>query len=220
MMGFMKSETKLFAAIILGTIVLVVGGIFLLSRSATPTTVDTTLLERSDSHKLASSSAKVTLVEFSDYQCPACGAFYPYVKQLTTDYKDKLAFVYRNFPLTAIHQNAELAAQAAEAAGLQGKYWEMHDMLFTKQQDWGESDKAAEMFSEYAKTLGLDEQQFTKDLNSDTVKNIVAADVADGNSLGINQTPTFYLDGTKLTNFSSYQDFMNQVKEELQKVDG
>ncbi len=157
----------------------------------------------------------MTLVEFSDFQCPACGVYYPIVTQVVKDFKDNLTFVYRNFPLTDLHPNAQLAAQAAEAAGIQGKYWEMHDLLFTKQSDWSASSTARDIFTQYAQTLGINMDQFKKDIDSDTVKNKIAEDVGDGNALGITGTPTFFLNGVKLDNPASLADFEVLIKKEI-----
>lgn len=214
----MKSETKLFLGIIIGTIVIVGIGIAFLSKPASRTKVDSSLLIREDSNKISTPSASVTLVEFSDFQCPACGAYYPVVTQAVKDFKDSLTFVYRNFPLTDLHPNAMLAAQAAEAAGLQGKYWEMHDLLFTKQSDWSANGSVRDIFAGYAATLGLNVDQFKKDIDSDTVKNRIARDMADGQALGITGTPTFYLNGVKLDNPATLADFEALIKAEIEKV--
>ena len=213
----MKSETKLFVGIIVGTLAIVGIGIALLSKPAAVTKVDSSLLIRADSHKIATDSAKVTLVEFSDFQCPACGEYYPIVSQVIKEFAGKMNFVYRNFPLTDLHPNAAIAAQAAEAAGLQGKYWEMHDALFTKQNDWSASGTPTDIFAQYAATLGINTDQFKKDMNSDTVKNKVAQDISDGNALGINATPTFFLNGVKLNNPATLAGFETAVQQAMSK---
>ncbi len=216
----MKSETKLFLGIIIGTIVIVGAGITLLSRSATTTSAkaNASVLIRADSNKISTPSATVTLVEFSDFQCPACGAYYPVVKQVLDEFKDSITFVYRNFPLTNIHQNAQLAAQAAEAAGKQGKYWEMHDMLFSKQSEWSASNKARDIFIQYAGTLGVKIDQFKKDIDADDVKKKIDEDINDGNTLGVNATPTFYLDSEKIENPASADDFKTLIKAAILKA--
>jgi protein-disulfide isomerase len=211
----MKGETKLFLGIIIGTIVIVGVGIALLSRPASTVKVDSSLLIRADSNKISTSSATVTLVEFSDFQCPACGVYYSIVGQVIKDFTGRMNFVYRNFPLTDLHPNAQIAAQAAEAAGLQGKYWEMHDILFTKQSDWSASSAVRDIFAGYAQSLGMNVEQFKKDIDSDAVKNIVAEDVKDGNTIGINATPTFFLDGVKLDNPATLADFESAVQKKI-----
>jgi len=217
-MSLMKSETKLFLGIILGTIALVAVGIAFLSRSAAPVKVDSTILVRSDSNKIATGSGAITLVEFSDFQCPACGAYYAPVKQLVSEFASSMTFVYRNYPLTNTHKNAQIGAQAAEAAGLQGKFWEMHDMLFEKQTEWSTLPDPRPTLMSYAESLKLDTAQFTKDIDSDTVKNKIQKDVDDGNALGINGTPTFFLAGEKLENPASIDDFRALIKAAIDKA--
>lgn len=157
--------------------------------------------------------ASATLVEYSDFQCPACGSFYPVLKQLFADSKDKVRFVYRNFPLKSLHPNAELAAHAAQAAALQGKFWEMHDKLFEGQAKWSgmSGTGAREVFLGYAGELGLDKARMDKDMDGDAVKSKVQSDVDGGNRAGVNSTPTFYLNGKKLTGFRSVDEFRAAV---------
>jgi protein-disulfide isomerase len=214
----MKGETKLFLGIIIGTIVVVGIGIAMLSRLASTKKVDSSLLIRADSNTISTPSASVTLVEFSDFQCPACGAYYPIVTQVLKDFKNELTFVYRNFPLTDLHPNAQIAAQAAEAAGVQGKYWEMHDLLFTKQKDWSASGAVKDIFAQYAESLGMNGDQFKKDIESDAVKKRVSQDITDGQTLGITGTPTFFLDGVKLDNPATLADFESLIRAEIQKA--
>lgn len=142
-------------------------------------------------------SPEVTLVEYSDFQCPACGAYYPLVKKVNEKYKEKIRFVYRHFPL-AQHKNALLAAQIAEAAGLQNKFWQMHDMLFENQAEWSESNNVDDIFEKYAKSLKLDVAKFRKDLSNESLKKKIDDDRQSGLSYGVNSTPTFYLNGVKL----------------------
>lgn len=213
----MKGETKLFLGIILFTVAIVVGAIFFFNQSsASGTKVDASLLVRPDSDKISSGSGAVTLVEFSDYQCPACGAYYRIVKQLISEFKDSMTFVYRNYPLPQ-HPNARLAAQAAEAAGRQNKFWEMHDILFTKQSDWSSAANVKDVFIQYAGTLQLNTDQFTKDTDASDIKAKIDEDVNDGNAVGINATPTFFLNGEKLENPASIDDFRTLIKTALLK---
>lgn len=209
----MKSETKLFLGIILGTLVIIVAGVLILSHSGSSTTkVDPSLLVRADSDKISTSSATVTLVEFGDFQCPACGDYHPVVKQVLADFSKNIIFVFRNFPLDSIHPNAHIAAQAAEAAGMQGKYWEMHNMLYEHQSDWVDSKSPTDIFTGYAQKLGLNLDQFKSDINSSGVVNKVQEDMNDGNSLAINQTPTFFVNGEIIDNPASLADFENVIK--------
>jgi len=211
----MKSETKLFLGIILGTVAIVIAGILILSRPATPVKVDASLLIRENSHKTASGSASITLVEFSDFQCPACVTYHPIVKEIAQKFSKDLILVYRNFPLTNLHKNAYLAAQAAEAAGKQQKYWEMNNMLFEKQAEWSELPSPVDIFTGYAATLGLDAGRFVNDMNSDEVRSIIDADIADGNALGIPGTPTFFVNGQKIENPPSAADFEAVIQDAI-----
>lgn len=162
-------------------------------------------------HVKGSATASAVLIEYSDFQCPACKAYVPFVEQLTEELDDQLMVVYRNFPLKNIHLQAELAAQAAHAAGLQGKFWEMHDMLFQNQEDWSQNPRAKQLFEEYAESLALDMNQFKQDLSSKETKGWVKGDYLDGLSHGINSTPTFFLNGQKLDNPSSYEAFKQLI---------
>jgi protein-disulfide isomerase len=152
-------------------------------------------------HVFGNKNAKVMLVEYGDFQCPGCGSAYPIVKALSEKYKDHLAFVFRNFPLTSIHPNARAAAAAAETAGQMGKYWEMHNILYENQNEWSETstDNRTGFFAGYAERVGLNKNAFTTKLNNTTnVSKKINFDMALGRKLNINGTPTFYLDGKKL----------------------
>ncbi|MDB5167095.1 MAG: Na+/H+ antiporter, NhaA family protein nonfunctional [Candidatus Saccharibacteria bacterium] len=146
-------------------------------------------------------SSKVILIEYGDLQCPACGSAHPNIRKITEQYKDQLAFVFRNFPLSTIHPNARSGAAAAEAAGLQGKYWDMNNYLYEHQSDWVDLTGTAvtSTLVSYAKTLGLDTAKFTTDLAADNVNKKISFDQAIGNKLNINSTPTIYLNGVQLS---------------------
>jgi len=164
--------------------------------------VDQSLLLTNAKHLTGQKNAKVVLVEFGDYQCPACGLVHPILKEVTDMYKDKdFTFVFRNFPLPQ-HQNAIIAAEAAEAAGAQGKYWEMHDKLFEKQNEWSESADPLTIFLGYARELNLDVNQFQKDVLGNAYTSIIQTDQQDGNKLFLNHTPTVYLNGEEIEDVS------------------
>ncbi|MBI3634113.1 MAG: DsbA family protein [Candidatus Yonathbacteria bacterium] len=152
-----------------------------------------------------SKNPKVTLVEYGDFQCPACGAYYPVVEKVLEEYKDRLSFTYRHFPLPQ-HKNALNASYAAEAAGKQGKFWEMYTMIFEHQSDWSEETNAGKTFEGYAKSLNLDMIQFATDVNSSTTKDSVAHDKETGLSAGVNSTPSFYLNGKRMQNPRGYEE--------------
>lgn len=144
-----------------------------------------------------SQNSKIELIEYSDFQCPACAGYYPYVKEMMVEYGDKIKFAYRHFPLQQ-HLNAPLAARAAEAAGKQGKFWEMHDLLFENQNSWANNSKPNDIFVGFASQLNLDVEKFQKDADSEEIKNKVGNDLKNGLKAGVNSTPTFFLNGKTL----------------------
>ena len=156
----------------------------------------------------------MTLVEYSDFQCPACATYFPVLNQLAAEYASSTRIVYRHFPLEQ-HKNARLAAYAAEAAATQGKFFEMHDMLFAEQTKWSELADPAPVFTSYAQTLGLNMEQFAADGASQALKDRVERDVASGKVYAVNATPTFYVNGRKIKNPGSYQEFKALIDEEL-----
>lgn len=161
-------------------------------------------------HTQWAKGGKNVLVEYSDYQCPACKMFHQILKeQIATDPKitQNITFVYRHFPLDNIHQHARAAAYAAEAAALQGKFFPMSDLLFNEQDIWSKVDQPENKFIEYAKQLKLDEEKFKTDMKSDTVKQKVQADFVSGNTFQVDATPTFYLNGQKVVGVSSIEEF-------------
>ena len=157
-------------------------------------------------HILGNPEASVVVLEYGDFECPACGTYHPVVKQLKAEYADRVAFVYRHFPLNAIHRSADISARATEAAALQGKFWEMHDKLFENQKDWT-TGGAESVIEGYAQELGLNMEQFRADINSEAVKQAVEQDRLSGVRSTVNSTPTFFLNGTKIQNPRSVQDF-------------
>jgi len=146
-------------------------------------------------------SSKVVLIEYGDFQCPGCGGAFPQLKLIKEEYKDKIAFIFRNFPLTTLHPNALAAATAAEAAGLQGKFWEMHDALYENQSAWENIDasKRTDVFAGYAKDIGLDAEKFVTDLSDPRVSAKINRDRAFGKKLNVNGTPTVYVNDQKLS---------------------
>lgn len=149
----------------------------------------------SSHHTLGAGS--VTVVEFSDFQCPACSAVQAPLEQILAKYPNKVQFIYRYFPLTTIHKNAQISAQAAEAAGMQGKFWELHNTLFTKQSEWENVADPRTLFAGYVKALGLNETQFLSDIDSQVVAEAIAVDAAAANRYNLSGTPTFFVNGIK-----------------------
>lgn len=180
--------------------------------------VDAKKLLRDSSHATGKLDAKVIVVEFGDYQCPACAAAEPAVEQLINTYKDNpdFSFVFRHFPLP-MHANAQISAEAAEAAGEQGKFWEMHNLLYSKQSEWSASLSPLDMFVGYAQSLGLDSGKFKEAVQGNKFSSVIKADMDDGNELGVNSTPTFYVNGEKFNFSSSYEELIKKVDELLKK---
>ena len=140
----------------------------------------------------------VTLEEFGDYQCPPCGALHPTLKKLKQEYGSNLNFVFRNLPLTTLHKNALVAARAAEAARMQNRFWEMHDLLYENQDLWKEDINPKSIFWKFAEDLGLDTGRFMSDMDDKQVKLRIEADQAAAAELGIEGTPTLLIDGRQL----------------------
>lgn len=216
----MTQEVKILLGIGALTLVLLFSAVFFLSNSssnsASNPNIDTKLLIKPDSNKHLSETAQLTFIEFGDYQCPACGTAHPIVNQVLKNYPDKVNFVFRHFPLPQ-HQNAILAAEAAEAAGEQGKYWQMHDLLYENQAAWSESNDASTLFSSYAQSLNLNLDQFKSNLTSKKYLDKINADKNDGISLGVNSTPTFYFltkdnQAGKLASFN-YTEFKKVIEQ-------
>lgn len=201
----LTTETKIFIGIIGSTALILAGALMWFSRPISEVPLEK--LVSKDAWTTGSTNPKAVLVEFSDFECPACGAAQPEVKKVIDKYRDKLKFVYRHFPLEQ-HQNARSAAEAAEAAGNQNKFWEMHDRLFINQ-----TKLSSSTYETLAKELDLNLETFKQDLASGKSKDKVQRDLADGVSVGVNATPTFFLNGRKLNLFS----FAN-LEAEINKV--
>lgn len=172
---------------------------------------------KEDFVKGASDSAKVTLIEYGDFQCPACAAYFPLVKKLSVDFGEDLVIVHRFFPLTNIHKNAEISAQAAYAAELQDKFWEMHDKLYENQNDWANLSNPKETFFEYAKELGLDLPKFKTDATSKSTEDFIKEAEANAKAIGINSTPTFFVNGYRIQNPAGYDAFKKIIQDEINK---
>ncbi len=163
-------------------------------------------------HLRGDATATVSLIEYGDYECPACEEYEPLVAQVLKNYGGRIEFVFRNFPLYSIHPLAGLAAQAAEAAALQGKFWQMHDALYAPS-NWNQwtqaspSDVVSKYFDGYASSLGLDVAKFNRDIGSSAVANKIQSDVQGGNAAAIDHTPTFFVDQKQIPNPQNYADF-------------
>ncbi|GAC1387408.1 MAG: thioredoxin domain-containing protein [Candidatus Saccharimonadales bacterium] len=192
------------------------GGVFVLTKHKTAVSTGTVGNAQPTNHIEGDGTKNVTLVEYGDYQCPACGAFYPVLKQVLEKHKTDIYFQFRNFPLTQIHQHALEAARAAEAAAAQNKYWEMHDLLYENQNNWSTVPDPTATFIGYATQLNLDTTKFRQDMQSERVNNIINADAKAGTALGADSTPTFILDGKKIDkNPRSLDEFNKLIDAEI-----
>lgn len=208
--------------IILVVIIALIGGAFFLTKhkSSNSTGGKTSSSAQPTNHTEGGGKSGVVLVEYGDYQCPACGQYYPIVKQVVEKYKDDITFQFRNFPLVQIHPNAFAGARAAEAAGMQGKYWEMHDLLYTNQTSWSSASNPDSYFENYAQQLGLDVTKFKTDMASSQVSDWINADLSEAQKIGANATPTFVLDGKKVDQNPRSLDEFNKLIEDAIKAKG
>lgn len=202
-----KKTWIIFVVVVVGLLVALV----MFGRSANPSvdvsSIDHTTIQPAAAangniadHVFGKADSKVLLIEYGDFQCPGCKTASPRIKAIADSYKDQIGFIFRNFPLTSIHSNAKASAAAVEAAGLQGKYWEMHDVTYATQTTWETLTGTArtDAFVGYAKELGLDTAKFQADLTEGSVSKKIAFDQSIAKKIGVNSTPTFYLNGVKL----------------------
>ena len=199
---------------IIGVIVIIFGGLVLLkgNKANAPSGTQPT------NHTQGTGTKGVTLVEYGDYECPICKEYYPTVKQVVSQYGNQIVFQFRNLPLTQIHPNAFAGARAAEAGGMQNKYWQMHDTLYENQDTWAASKNALTYFDQYAQSLGMNVTQFNKDFNSSTVNNHINADLSAFAKTGEQEaTPTFFLDGTYVKPTPDISSFTQLINAEIAK---
>ncbi len=188
--------------------VLLIGGSFIYSNKVAEQANEGVVLE---ARVKGNPEAKTVLVEYSDFQCPACAQFYPVVKEIMEEHGDDLKVEYKHFPLINIHPMATPAAKAAEAAGVQGKFWEMHDKLFDNQATWSRSSNASAFFNQYAEELGLDVAKFKLHMDSSVIADAISKSFNEARDLGFTGTPTFLLNGEQM-DFTTFEDFKNQIE--------
>ena len=186
---------------ILGVIVVGFFGFILITKQKDDSSTNNSAKSGTASnHVYGNPDAAVTFLEYADFQCPACGQFHSLIQEVKAKYKDQVAFVYKNFPIDSIHPNARSAHRAAEAAGKQGKFYEMHDLLYENQTSWSSASNSKSIFEGYANQLGLNIDQFNSDYLSELTNDDINADINEGKSKGVVGTPTFFLNGTELDN--------------------
>ncbi len=208
------SPNMKFTAGLIGLVLVIVGIIWWSNRDEPAAAAEQ--LVRANSHKLsAAADGKVTLVEFLDFECPSCAAAYPSVEKIRTEYAGRITYVVRLFPLTG-HKNAIPAASAAQAAANQGKFEAMYKKLFESQGSWGgkETDQAA-TFEQYATELGLDMTRYKADVAAQATSSFITAEVADAKAVKVTGTPTFFLNGKKMTTTPTYDNLKKAIDEAL-----
>lgn len=205
--------------IILGVVILGLIGIFVFTRdkAAAPSTSSDNSNVSVSNHTKGKEDSRVKLLVFGDFQCSACVQFYPIEKQVVDKYIDQISFTFRHFPLDNIHPNARAASRAAEAAGLQGKFFEMHDLLYEQQSAWINKSNPLETFVSFANILKLDTNKFKSDFASEAVNSKINADYKDGQKKGVDGTPTYFLNGQKLNleEIQTVELFSKQIDEAL-----
>ncbi|HSX45340.1 MAG TPA: thioredoxin domain-containing protein [Candidatus Saccharimonadales bacterium] len=197
-------------ALIMAACIVAFAGIFWFNKHKTTThSGSKSSTTQPSNHQYGDGKKAVTLIEYGDLQCPACYYYEPIVEKIRDKYKDSINFQFRNFPLVQIHQNAMAAHRAVEAASIQGKFWQMHDLLYQHAHqvddkgsvsdiEWTTTTNPQTYFDQYAAQLGLNVSKFDQDMRSDGVNNVINADMAAGDAIGANSTPTFVLQGKKL----------------------
>jgi protein-disulfide isomerase len=188
--------------IIAAVLVAAVGAGYLMfhSSKSQPSATPTTAGGSGSPSGAAGSKGSVLINEFGDYQCPPCGALHPVLKTLKSEYGDRIQIAFHHYPLTQIHSHALEAAYAASAAGLQGKFWQMHDLLYENQNMWKDVGDFQPILTDYARKLGLDVPRFTRDINGLQVVNIVSEDGRLADLAGVNSTPTIFINGQLIPN--------------------
>ena len=196
----------------------VIGLLIVASGSTTTIEVPSSVSQISETdHVKGTRDASVVLIEYSDFECPACASYASLLDEVMDEFDNHVAFAYRHFPLD-IHDKAKPAVRAAEAAGLQGKFWEMHDMLFENQRFWESATDVIEPFTAYAKTIGLDEEKFLNDYDSSALKNFADDAESAARDLDLTYTPTIILNGEVINNPGSYDEFRSIIRDAIESA--
>jgi protein-disulfide isomerase len=203
----------LWGGVVLLLILVVLGGFWAVKSDQPPQAKVYDVPAMEIEHVRGNPEGKVTLIEYGDFQCPACATYEPILQQLQGEFPSDLKFVFRHLPLRSIHRNADVAARASVAAGRQDKFWEMHDLLYARQKDWSELSDAKDTVIKYAEELGLNKEQFEGDLSSDDTKEKVEKDYQSAVDLGFSSTPTFLLNNERISprSYDEFRELINQA---------
>jgi len=201
----MNKDTKFFLAVAASAFIVILG-LFLFSNQPTQPT------QSSARNALGPDSAPVKIIEYADFQCPACAYGAPFLMEAVKANSDKVQLTYHHFPLS-YHTNAYPAAYAAEAAGKQGKFWEMAEMLYDKQKEWANNNNPTTIFTSYAKALDLDSQRFIQDMDSKEVHQIVQQEEQESERLNIDSTPTYFINGKKVVGAQTVQQWQELISQ-------
>lgn len=220
----MDKKFSLILIIIVGAMI----GLVLFTNSGSESTDQTNLADAktvtADDHIRGAKQADVVLIEYADYACPGCAAVYPVLSQVESDFADQLTFVFRNFPLTSLHPNTFAAHRAAEAAALQGKFWEMHDLLFERHDSWTAASsetppqQAIKIFEGYAQEIGLDMDKYRTDVASQAVSSRISQDMDSGTKLRVNSTPTLFLNGERIQIPQTADELKQLIQDAIDKA--
>ena len=222
-----KTRWIIFTVVTVGILTSLV--IFSSSSKIKVDTIDTNTIQIASSqngniadHVFGKKDSKVILIEYGDYQCPPCGSMHPSIKSISEQYKDKILFIFRNFPIPSLHPNARAAAATVEAAGLQGKYWEMHNNVFETQNSWSNlnGNERTKFFESLAEKLGLDITKYNNNLADTFIGKKIDFDYALGKKADVNATPTFFLNGEKLdpSDYGDAKKLKDTINIELKKA--
>lgn len=220
-----KKNIRLIKRVIFWFLVIVlvfgtIAGVVFLSSNNQPNLVSDASLEINQADQFVGQiDSQVVLVEYGDYQCPACAAYHSVVKQVIDEYEDRILFVYRHFPLPQ-HRNAKMASYASEAAGVQEKFWEMHDFLYDNQSRWTTLSPSnfQSYLNDYAEEIGLDVEKFVADMSNESIKLKVNSDLVGGQKIGVRGTPSFFLNNEQIFP-RSYEEIKNLIDSSLNDQD-
>src|SRR5262245_13901113 len=213
----MSKVTKTLVIIVVAIAVAGGAGLFLATRSSTPAVSEAAVVPTGGGHFLGTENAPVTLMEFGDYQCPSCGAYFPVVNEVMKRYPTQVRLEFHHYPLVNLHPSAMAAALAAEAAADQNKFWEMHDLIFENQATWSKLQNAEAEFVTYAGRLGLDINKLMQSKRSPDVQQRVLADVTRAREAKLNSVPTFFINGKQIVTPNGVDEFSAVIQSNLPK---